>query len=648
MNRPFLLAALFLCCFTAASLAQTNYEVSFDNRVHHEAVIIATFSGITTPVLEVVMSRSSPGRYAVHEFAKNMYTVRAVNGRGQPLAIVRPSPNQWNIAGHDGTVKFTYTLFADYADGTYAGIDATHAHFNMPAAFVWARGFETNPISITFKPVEKWKVATQLAPTKSAMTFTAPDLQYFMDSPTELSDFAMSEWVLQSNGKNYQMRIALHHTGTAAELAAYTDMAKAIVQEATGIYGELPEFDYGTYTFIADYLPDVRGDGMEHRNSTLILSTADLKKRHVGLAGTLSHEFFHAWNVERIRPRSLEPFDFERANMSGELWFAEGFTNYFGELMMHRAGVTSIDAYAKKLSAPLGQVITSPARNFFSPVEMSMQAPFVDAATAIDRTNRANTYLSYYTYGEAIGVGLDLTLRAKFNLTLDDFMKLVWRTHGKTERPYTNEDLRTLLGTFTKDTAFADDFFKRYIYGREVVGYESLLKEAGFLLRPEKNNAPSLGQTGLKFENDVAVLSTPAGLGSPLYLAGLDQDDKIFSLDGSPLTAQSDIDTVLSQHKANDVIEIQFEQRGKRQTAKLTLAKNERLEVVLFEQAQLPVSESIRAFREKWLASKATVKPQLVRYCPKCMRAFPFGYEFCNFDGKPLQLVKEKVSAEIK
>ena len=133
-----------LAVFLLPALAQepVRYQLRFPNAVHHEAQIRATFSPVRQPVLEVLMSRSSPGRYALAEFAKNVYNFSASDGQGHPLAVSQPSPYQWNVSGHKGTVVVEYTLFGDRADGTYAGIDATHAHLNPPAALVWAHGFE--------------------------------------------------------------------------------------------------------------------------------------------------------------------------------------------------------------------------------------------------------------------------------------------------------------------------------------------------------------------------------------------------------------------------------------------------------------------------------------------------------------------------
>ena len=192
------------------------------------------------------------------------------------------------------------------------------------------------------------------------------------------------------------MRIALHHNGTEEEFTAYAALAKAVTYEEKAVYGELPAYDVGRYTFIADYLPYVNGDGMEHRNSTIIMSTRPLKTNFLNQIGALAHEYFHSWNVKRIRPKSLEPFNFEEANMSGELWFAEGFTNYYGTLVLRRTGIISLDRYAKNISGALDYVINAPGRKIFNPVEMSEQAPFVDAAQSVDEQNKRNTFISYY------------------------------------------------------------------------------------------------------------------------------------------------------------------------------------------------------------------------------------------------------------
>lgn len=603
-----LLLATAVAPLPARGQTRIDYEVSFPNAVHHEAEITVTFSGVPARPLELRMSRSSPGRYALHEFAKNVYAVRAEDGRGNPLRITRPNPYQWDIPEHDGTVRVHYTLFADRADGTYSGIDATHAHLNIPATFMWARGADRVPITVKFHVPEGsgWKPATQLVATEDPYTFTAPDLQYFLDSPVELSDYDLREWTVESGGETYTIQIAMHHDGTAEEFDRYVEMAKAVVREQIAVFGETPAFDYGSYVFIACYLPYVAGDGMEHRNSTILTSVRPLSTGALANLGTLSHEFVHIWNTERLRPASLEPFDFERANMTGELWFSEGFTSYYDRLTIRRAGLMSVADYARHVGGQVNTVINSPGRRYFSPIEMSMQAPLVDAAVSVDPTNRANTFISYYTWGAMIGMGLDLTLRTRFpGLTLDDYMRAVWRRHGVTERPYTTDDLRVLLAEVTGDEAFAREFFDRYVYGRDVVDYETLLAPAGLLLRRTRPGRPTLGASAFVYEGGAARVAQPTLKGTPLYEAGITQGDRILTLAGRPVTNQEVLAAVLDERKPGDRVPVEYEQRGRRVRTELVLIEDPTLELVLFEDAGRPVTPAIQEFREAWLGSQA-------------------------------------------
>src|SRR5690606_3133929 len=382
----------FCCSFLLA--AQTNtYTISFGNAVHHEAVVQATFPDLKMDTVSFRMSRTSPGRYALHEFAKNVYGFKAKDSKGNLLKVHRPDPYQWQVSGHEGTITIEYTLFANRGDGTYAQVDETHAHLNIPATFMFSAELAERKIEVTFDVREdlNWKVATQL-PLVSGTTYMAPNLYYFMDSPTEISNYMLRSFEI--DGKT--INLALHHNGTEEEADTYFQKVKKIVLEQKEVYGELPDFDYGSYTFLACYIPNASGDGMEHRNSTILTSTRSLANGGMqGNIGTVSHEFFHAWNVERIRPKSLEPFDFEAADMSGELWFAEGFTSYYTNLILCRAGLITPKEYVEGLTGTFNYVWNSPARQFFNPIEMSYQAPFVDAATSVDPVNRENTFISY-------------------------------------------------------------------------------------------------------------------------------------------------------------------------------------------------------------------------------------------------------------
>ena len=320
MRNLLLTVVTLLLSFSLCAQEPIRYSVNLDNIRHHEAVITVEFGALPQGVFEVRMPNASPGRYAAHHFAKNVYDEAAFNSKDEPIQINKADIDRWQIAGHDGTVKFRYTLYANHADGTYSGIDNRKLHLNMPSAFVYGVDLEERPIELTFDLSDhpEWRVATQLKQMGSNR-YWAPNYYYFFDSPTIVGDIDFREWQVESEGKNYTIEIAMMHEGTDEELDNYTEMVKKVVDEQHEIYGALPDFDFGKYTFLCSYNPWVYGDGMEHRNSTICTRNATLADDADRLIGTISHEFFHCWNVERIRPKTLEPFDFDEPNMSNEL-----------------------------------------------------------------------------------------------------------------------------------------------------------------------------------------------------------------------------------------------------------------------------------------------------------------------------------------
>ena len=605
------LPILLIASSLGAQTRRVEYEISFPRATQHEARVVATFRGLPagTP-LRLRMSRSSPGRYAVHEFAKNVYDVSAVDGRGRTIELTRPDPYGWDARAHDGTVRVSYTVFGDRVDGTYLAVDETHAHMNMPATFMWARGMEAAPIRLTVRPRAGWRVASQLRRTADSTVFTAPNLQWFFDSPTEVGPVTVRSWTLASGARVDTFQLALHHLGTDAQADSFARMTRDVVAEHVAFMGEPPGFDFGRYTFIVDYLPWASGDGMEHRNSTIVSARGVLAGRAAQVArlGTMSHEFFHAWNVERLRPRGLEPFDFERANMSDELWFAEGFTSYIGPLMIRRAGWYTDEEFVRQLGG-IVQTIESPARAFGSPVEMSREAPFVDAASAMDPTNFSNIHLSYYTWGAAIAAGLDLTLRTRFGLALDDYMRALWNDYGRRQttalapaRPYTRADLRATLGRLTKDTSFANEFFRRYVEGREVPDYAPLLARAGFRLAGDSVPKPFWGAS-LEGDSAGVYVNWSATNGS-LWPAGIVNGNMIHAIDGEAVRTLDALGAITARHKVGDVVQVEVTQRAGRRTVPVTLVGGSELRLVTYESAGLALTAEQREFRAKWLGAR--------------------------------------------
>jgi predicted metalloprotease with PDZ domain len=609
---PHRIATVVICVLSAVTVSaqsQINYSFTFPEPEHHWMQVEVAFTDLDPTPLELRMSRASPGRYSLHDFAKNVYDVEAFGAGGEPLTIARPDPYGWTVSGHSGFARVRYKVFGDRADGTYLAIDASHAHINMPAAVMWARGFEDRSASLKFEPPSNrnWKVASQLMPGLTANEFTAPNLQYLMDSPVEFGPGTLHEF----EAGDRRIRVALHHRGGENEAESFVRDVERVVLEQGEIFGEYPVFEPGHYTFLADYLPYATGDGMEHRNSTVVTSSGSIAGNRTGHLGTVSHEFFHIWNVERIRPRSLEPFDFERANLSGELWLAEGFTSYYGPLVLHRAGLVDLAYLLARLNGMVGSVYRNPARLVRSAEEMSHMAAFIDGGQAIDRTNWHTSVISYYSFGAAIALALDLSLRERSQggLTLDDYMRALWRSHGApggsrpgyVDRPYTLSDAEARLAEVAGDAAFARDFFRRYVQGHEVADYERLVGLSGLVLRSAKPGRAWMGDLDLEDGDGVRIAESPA-MQSPAYEAGLDLDDRIRQIDGRSIRSVAEVTDLLSRHKPGDRIEMTFVDRsGAIKSTTVTLEEDPSLELVTVEATGAAPTAAQRAFRDRWL-----------------------------------------------
>ena len=604
----------------AAAQAPVAYRVSFPTPEHRWMQVEVTFRDVPAGPLQVRMSRSSPGRYALHEFAKNVFDVQVKDGKGRLLAPLRPNLHQWTVPGHDGTVVVSYRVFGDRTDGTYLSVDATHAHLNMPASLMWARGLEQRTARVEFVPPPgaTWNVATQLFPTGSPHVFTAPNLQYLMDSPAEVGTFALRTFAVDDGKGPQTFRIALHHDGSDAEADALARDVEKIVRETMPIFGELPRFDGGTYTFLSDYLPWASGDGMEHRNSTVLSSPGGLRSpgQRAGIIGTVAHEFFHAWNMERIRSKAIEPFDFEDANMSGELWFGEGFTSYYDALITQRAGLTTLDDMLGDYAGLVNAVTLAPGRHIRTAEQMSQLAPFVDAAVSIDRTAWPNTFISYYTWGAALGLAMDLSLRDMTNdkVTLDDYMKLMWTEYGVpgmkgapgvVAKTYTMEDLQGHLAQLSGNVTFAREFFAKFVQGHEVPDYATLLGKMGLVVRKRAAGKSWLGNAALQ----PAAGGLRVGLvpfDSPLYKAGVADGDQLVAVGGVDVTTPQAVTDVLAKRSPGTSIPLRFVRRsgGDPVTATVTLEEDPRIEIVTAESTRAAVAPEQKQRRTAWLASK--------------------------------------------
>ena len=609
MKKFIITLGIITASFVVNAQQEISYVISFPNIVHHEAEISMTIPNVPTGPLKVRMGRSSPGRYATHEFGKNIYNFKAFDAKGKALNFTLTQGDEYLITNPGTKVKVTYTLFGNWIDGTYAGFDETHAHMNIPATFAFPIGMDNKARLVKFNFSEKpnWKVATQMKPMGNN-TYYAPNFQYFMDSPIEIADYKTASWEVKNiGGKTQTIHVVSHSNDDQATVDNYAKMVKRMVEEHVAVWGEYPNYDYGNYYFLHDVLPQYAGDGMEHRNSTVIVQrTPKIAGYEDNLLGTFSHEYFHSWNVERLRPKTLEPFNFTHSNVSDALWIAEGFTQYYGGLLLTRAGLKTQDNAVQTFNGLVNTVLNSPGAKNYSPIQASQYAVFADAGVAIDQTNKANIFTSYYTYGAAVALALDLRLRSEFKLTLDDYMRALWKAHGKPEIAYTMQDLEKVLGQVTKNPAFATDFFKNYIFGTAKNNYADLFLNAGYILKKSNPGQAYTGFGRMTFQGGKATLGQTLK-DSPAYKAGLDIDNIILTIDGIEVKDQASIDNLIVNHKPGDVVKVTYSYHGLEKTTELTFSENPTLELVGIEKVGGTLTKAMQDFRNNWLNSQ--IKP---------------------------------------
>jgi predicted metalloprotease with PDZ domain len=278
--------------------------------------------------------------------------------------------------------------------------------------------------------------------------------------------------------------------------------------------------------------------------------------------------------------------------------------------LIERAGLVTLDKFVRELGGGVNEVQNAPGREMFSVVEMSRLAPFVNAARSIDANNFRNTFISYYTYGAALALGLDLAIRERFpGKSLDDWMRAVWHRHADINQPYTLEDLQACLAEATGSLEFAELIFKRHINGREPLDFESLLLPAGLKLQKAHPGKPWIGSDRVEPSSQGVKLVDAALRGSPLYAAGLDQGDEITHCDGKVLKKAEDFQSCVEKHAPHENLALEYISRAGAKSASVGVTEDRVLEIVSFEKAGIDVTAAAKSFRASWLGSRSPHGP---------------------------------------
>ncbi|HZH89371.1 MAG TPA: hypothetical protein VEX70_02005 [Pyrinomonadaceae bacterium] len=497
---------VFLSGVATASAQDERYDISYQLSMSNPASHLFEVSMTVEPpngaeAIDFQMPRWSPGRHAIFDFAKNVQEVRAETScppagtcpQGSALPVTRLDTQTWRVFPQQGAVSrgvtLTYKVFANDLSGTFSQLDTRHANFNGGSIFMYVVGHKQDPVRLSINAPANWRILNAASVRADQREWKFPNYDILIDTPTEIApDFTVDEFKVE--GKTH--RVMVHSFGEEkGQRAALVGDIERVVRAQIALLG-LP--DYDGYLFMMHFDPTApRGDGMEHLASTQIISTRALGDKGVAedALDTASHEFFHVWNVKRLRPVELGPWDFTRPVNTRSLWIAEGLTNYYGGLMQRRAGIWTDERFMRALAGAIGSVENAPGNRLISAEEASLIASFIDRTPHYQRTNLSETTVSYYSKGEVIGIVLDLLIRGKTQgrASLDDVMRRMYEefylrspaaTYYSRGRGYTGADFERVVS----QVAGADmsGFFARHVRGTEPLPYEEAFAHVGLRL----------------------------------------------------------------------------------------------------------------------------------------------------------------------
>jgi predicted metalloprotease with PDZ domain len=566
--------------------------------------------------LDFQMPKWSPGRYAVFDFAKNVQEFQAAAGICPPKSrcdmamrpVTRIDDQTWRVPFMNSpSLTIRYKVFANNLSGTFSELDSRHANFNGGCVFMYVVNHKQDPVRLNIDPPKDWRITNGRMESKDQDEWQFPNWDIMIDTPTEIAP----DWTednFKVDGKTYH--VVVHSLGPEGgkRRALVRDIEK-IVRTETAMWGP-PEFD--SYTFLIHFANDGHsGDGMEHLTSTQIIQPGTLADPGMfeDTLDTVAHEFFHVWNVKRLRPIELGPWDFTRPVSTRELWIAEGITNYYGHLMQRRAGLLNDAELWTKLVQQITEVENAPGSRLMSAEESSLSAPFLDDAPHAQQTNLAYTSISYYPKGEVVGMVLDLLIRGKTNgkASLDDVMRRMYEefyvkspnaTYYLRGRGYRPEDFEQMVS----EVAGADmsDFFKRYVRGVEPPPYEEAFALVGLRLIHESRQPVSVGVSADETDTTNFKIARVRP-NSPAADAGWDAGDKILSIAGIRITPANFL-KVLGRYKPGDKLTVALQRGARTIQTTITLGQPQLMDYRIEEIAD--ASSAAKALRAAWLNGK--------------------------------------------
>ena len=585
------LVVLMALGMTVKSQVKIGFEVSFTEPQAHYAEVQMDLSGLQKEYTDVKMPVWAPGSYLVREFAKNVEGFKA-SAAGKNLKFEKIDKNTWRVFhAKANAVKINYRVYAFEVSVRTAFVDAEHAFLSSTGVFMYPEGMLKSASTVKIVPFKTWsKVSTGLSPVAGQQfTYHAADFDTLFDSPIEVGNQDVFEFT--ASGVKHEVAMVGGGNYDAARLKV--DMAK-IVEQGTAIYGENPNKHY---TFIVHHF--LRGGGgLEHLNSTVLGASREQYTSERGYTGFLelvAHEYYHLWNVKRLRPVALGPFDYDKENYTTNLWIAEGFTAYYENKLMLRAGFKTGEQFVSGLATALANVENTPGAKVQSAAEASFDA-WIKFYRPNENSN--NTGVSYYAKGEVIGLLMDLEIAnaTKGKKSLDDVMKAMYEQCKTLKRGYTDAEFKTMVEKIS-GISFTD-FWAKYVNGTDAAEYAKYFGYAGITVKNENESvkAPYLGVSSRRTEGKIYIASISRNAAA--WVAGLNVNDEVISIDGVPVEAVIERMPAITAKKVGDVVKVDVVRDGISKTIPVTLTANPNIKLVAEINANATAQQT--AVRKSW------------------------------------------------
>lgn len=574
------------------------FKVSFTEPQAHYADIEMEISGLKADQIDLKMPVWTPGSYLIREFAKNVESFKAVGSTGNNLNFSKVDKNTWRInTSKNGVIKVSYRVYSFEISVRTSFVDESHAFLSPTGLFLYPAGKLQLPSTVTIVPHKGWtKISTGLEKVPSKVnTYFAADFDILYDSPIEVGN----QDIFEFNAAGVVHEVAMYGGGNYNKEVLKRDMAK-IVHEQTKVFGVNPN---KRYVFIVHNF-NSGGGGLEHLNSTVLGASRNAYSTEAGLLRFLalvSHEYFHLWNVKRLRPIALGPFNYDAENYTTNLWIAEGFTAYYQDIFTKRAGLQTPEKYLSGLAASISALENEPGNKIQSASESSFDAWIKQYRP---NENSRNSTVSYYSKGSVLALIMDLEIIHSTNgkAGLDEVMKAMYdEYYVKQKRGYTDQEFKAMAEKIAGHSL--NEIYDNYVNGLKTIDYNKYLNYAGYSI---KNDAEQLNEAYLGIATALRegkMMISQVARGSGAWNAGLNVNDEIVSIDNYVIKKTSSGSVEMLKHiagqRVGEKVKVSVIRDGLEKTIEVPLGRNPSAKYSI-SSVEVPSASQMNV-RKRWL-----------------------------------------------